>query len=722
MDAGKVSTGQRDYFGWLGICVLIFVLAMAVRGLHLRQIRTAPFFDLPMGDAEIYDVWARQIAGGDWLGNKVFYHPPLYAYFLAAIYRVLGSSVLIVRLIQIIIGSFSCVLLADSGRRLFSKPIGLLAGLMLALYAPAIFYDALFHKSALDSFFLCLTIWLLSLLTAGPCRGLLWFSAGLVMGCMVLTRENALIFIAVIIFWLLVHHRNLGSRRLVFAAVFLAGSAILLVPVAIRNKVIGGHYLLTTSNFGRNFYIGNGENATGFYRPMRQGRGHARFELDDDTQLAEKAAGRKLGPAEVSAYWTRQTIKYIRSNPARWLSLMLKKAVLVCNAAEIADTEDQYTYMSWSAPLRLSGCVCHFGLIAPLALFGLCATWGQRKKLWLFYLMLAGYAASVVIFYVFGRYRYPMVPFLVLFASAGLVEARRFLRNTSTAHIVACVAAIIAAGVVSNWPIVPKTIMQAMTLTNIGSEFILRGNLQEAVKYYRQAIQISPDYAEAHANLAVVLESENRFEEAAIHYRRVVQLRPDDTEVHYKLGKILSAQGKSEEAAGEYEIVLEAEPNSFEAHYNLGNILKSRGELDKAVSHYYKALTVKSDDADTHNNLANALRQQGKTDDAISHYLLAIRIKPDYATAHSNLGYVLMDKGQLDEAIVHIEQAAGLTKYQNATILSSLSAAYAAKGRFDEATKTALKALNIAVAERNDRLANFVRRQLEMYKQGKTLK
>lgn len=315
-----------------------------------------------------------------------------------------------------------------------------------------------------------------------------------------------------------------------------------------------------------------------------------------------------------------------------------------------------------------------------------------------------------------------MVPFLVLFASAGLVEARRFLRNTSTAHIVACVAVIIAAGVVSNWPIVPKTIMQAMTLTNIGSEFILRGNLQEAVKYYRQAIQISPDYAEAHANLAVVLESENRFEEAAIHYRRVVQLRPDDTEVHYKLGKILSAQGKSEEAAGEYEIVLEAEPNSFEAHYNLGNILKSHGELDKAVSHYYKALTVKSDDADTHNNLANALRQQGKTDDAISHYLLAIRIKPDYATAHSNLGYVLMDKGQLDEAIVHIEQAAGLTKYQNATILSSLSAAYAAKGRFDEATKTALKALNIAVAERNDRLANFVRRQLEMYKQGKTLK
>jgi len=63
-----------------------------------------------------------------------------------------------------------------------------------------------------------------------------------------------------------------------------------------------------------------------------------------------------------------------------------------------------------------------------------------------------------------------------------------------------------------------------------------------------------------------------------------------------------------------------------------------------------------------------------------------------------------------------------LTKYQNATILISLSAAYAAKGRFDEAAVTAQKALDIAVAERNGRLTDFARRQLETYKQGKTLK
>jgi tetratricopeptide (TPR) repeat protein len=83
---------------------------------------------------------------------------------------------------------------------------------------------------------------------------------------------------------------------------------------------------------------------------------------------------------------------------------------------------------------------------------------------------------------------------------------------------------------------------------------------------------------------------------------------------------------------------------------------------------------------------------------------------------------MLMDKGRLDEAIEHIEKAANLTKHQNATILSTLSAAYAAKGRFSEAIAAAQKALDIATAGRNNQLADFIRRQLETYKQGKTLK
>ena len=92
------------------------------------------------------------------------------------------------------------------------------------------------------------------------------------------------------------------------------------------------------------------------------------------------------------------------------------------------DTEDQYTYASWSTPLRWTGRVFHFGVLAPLALLGVLLTWNQRGRIWLLHLLLVLYMASVVMFYVVARYRFPMVPFLVLFAAAGLAGIPGFLR------------------------------------------------------------------------------------------------------------------------------------------------------------------------------------------------------------------------------------------------------------------------------------------------------
>ena len=90
----------------------IFALALLVRLLHVWQIRSAPFFTVLMGDSRGYDEWAQRIAGGDWLGHEVFYQAPLYPYFLGAVYAAAGRSLLTVRILQAVIGSASCVLLA----------------------------------------------------------------------------------------------------------------------------------------------------------------------------------------------------------------------------------------------------------------------------------------------------------------------------------------------------------------------------------------------------------------------------------------------------------------------------------------------------------------------------------------------------------------------------------------------------------------------------------
>ena len=195
--------------------IAIFLFSLVVRLLHLWQIRPAPFFELLMGDAQSYHAWAQQIAAGDVIGSDVFYQAPLYPYFLGLVYAVLGDGPMIVRLCQAVLGSLSCVLLAFAGWRLFSTRVGIVAGVMLALYAPAIFFDGIIQKAALAAFLLCLLLALLSRLMGQPDRRWSWLGVGLALGCLVLIRENAMVFVGAIVLWLLWHQRHLARQRLV---------------------------------------------------------------------------------------------------------------------------------------------------------------------------------------------------------------------------------------------------------------------------------------------------------------------------------------------------------------------------------------------------------------------------------------------------------------------------------------------------------------------------
>src|SRR5207253_3816900 len=277
---------------------------------------------------------------------------------------------------------------------------------MLAVYAPAIFFDGLLQKSVLDVFFVCLALWLIARITGrthGSAAARPWLALGLALGGLSLTRENALVFVVVIVAWILVTVRD----RVKAAGAFALGLAIVLVPVAARNSVIGGGFYVTTSQFGTNFFIGNHRGADGTYQSLRYGRGAPEYERQDAAELAESELHRKLTPREVSRFWTARTLAFIVSEPGAWLKLMARKTVLLVNATEMVDTEDQESYAEWYGVLRLLGPVTHFGVLVPLAFAGMLATWSGRSRLWVLYALLIVYALSVMFFFVFARYRYP---------------------------------------------------------------------------------------------------------------------------------------------------------------------------------------------------------------------------------------------------------------------------------------------------------------------------
>jgi Flp pilus assembly protein TadD len=413
--------------------------------------------------------------------------------------------------------------------------------------------------------------------------------------------------------------------------------AVLLVPVGVRNRHFGGTLQLTTAQLGPNLYIGNHPGADGIYRPLRPGRGDARFERIDAQAFAEDRMGRRLSPAEVSSFYVEEVWRYVREQPLDWTMLMWRKLRLVANAVEIADTEDASTHGEDSAILAVAGRVWHFGILLPLAVFGCYWTWLDRRRLWLLYALVLLYTVSVVSFYVFGRYRFLLVPPLTLLAAAGLYELSRTFRSAGTRRILAGSALLVLVAVVANRPMVDDRVMQSVTRFNYGLGLEEQGSIPEARAQYERAVRLQPSLAEAHYRLGILDLKEHAIDSAIARFEAALHFDPALHDVHNSLGMALLERGELEAAETHFLAALQTWEDDSQALNNLAHAAFRRREYALAESRYRRALEVDAKNPQTHNNLGILAAIRGDLKSAIGHFQDAVALDPSYEEARANL-------------------------------------------------------------------------------------
>ncbi len=165
-------------------------------------------------------------------------------------------------------------------------------------------------------------------------------------------------------------------------------------------------------------------------------------------------------------------------------------------------------------------------------------------------------------------------------------------------------------------------------------------------------------------------------------------------------------------------------PDAAPVHYGLACVLQKQGKFNEAISHYQKALRGNPNNVEAHNNLGVILLAQGKLDKAAGHFRQALQFKPDFAEAYNNLAWILTAYPDSElhnppQAIELAERAAELTRYQDAGVLDTLAAVYAAAGQFNRAVTTAQTAIALASATKNNALANQLNERLQLYRQAK---
>jgi tetratricopeptide (TPR) repeat protein len=443
------------------------------------------------------------------------------------------------------------------------------------------------------------------------------------------------------------------------AALFVAGAALVLLPVALRNLVVGGEFVLLSSQGGQNFYLGNNlGNHTGLVTFPANVRSDPMTLEADFRALAEHRAGRTLGPSEASSFWMRESLREMASDPAHAIKLLGRKALLSMSAFEVPNVLSIGYFGRISRSLALNP--IRFGLLFPLAMLGIAVALRDpalRRAAILPLIMLATVFLALVAFYVSDRYRLPAIAPLSLFAAVACMAALRFVREGAwRAHAgarrlaVAGVAIVALAAVVSRLPLLPPGARgAAMPPANLGNSLAKAGRLDDAIARYQEAFAIEPDTDFALYGIAVVYGDLGRYAEAIASFRKYIEKNPYSAQAYYSLGNTYFEMGHPDTAVMAFQAAVRLEPYYAEAYFNMGAVKQVSGDLPGAIEAYESALRTAPGLARAWNNLGMALIATGRNAEGAAALERAF-VDTTYIEPRMNLADLLLRQGRADPA------------------------------------------------------------------------
>ncbi|KAK1167860.1 protein O-mannosyl-transferase TMTC4-like isoform X1 [Acipenser oxyrinchus oxyrinchus] len=318
----------------------------------------------------------------------------------------------------------------------------------------------------------------------------------------------------------------------------------------------------------------------------------------------------------------------------------------------------------------------------------------------------------------------PFLPASNLFFRVGFVIAERVLYLSSAGYCIivthgisglcyqfknykkvlcAAVLALLCVNVIrcilrsSQWRSEEQLFQSALTVCplnakvhyNVGKNLADQGNQTSAIKYYREAVRLNPQYVHAMNNLGNILKERNELPEAEQLLSRAVQIQPDFAAAWMNLGIVQNSLKKFEEAENSYWNAIKFRKKYPDCYYNLGRLYADLNRHVDALNAWRNATVLKPDHSLAWNNmvilldntgnlaqaemigkeslkllpkdhtimfsLANVLGKLQKYKESEGLFLTALKINPHIASYHGNLAVLYHRWGKLDLAKKHYE-------------------------------------------------------------------
>lgn len=220
--------------------------------------------------------------------------------------------------------------------------------------------------------------------------------------------------------------------------------------------------------------------------------------------------------------------------------------------------------------------------------------------------------------------------------------------------------------------------------SNLGTEYVKRGEVEEGIKHFKAALEADPHFADAAYSLGLVEQNRGNLASAADYYQDAIRRRPDHVNSQHNLGAVLWLQGQTREAELQFRETLRLNPNHLEANANLGNLLLGLRKPAESQPYLLTALQLKPGYPQALLGLALSYKMQGQLVQAAEQFRQIIAVEPGNLEAVLNLGVALVGLSQTNEAVPYFNQVTQ-TKPQLFEELLQTAKTLAAQGRMEAA-------------------------------------
>ncbi|MDJ0633011.1 MAG: tetratricopeptide repeat-containing serine protease family protein [Xenococcaceae cyanobacterium MO_188.B29] len=229
---------------------------------------------------------------------------------------------------------------------------------------------------------------------------------------------------------------------------------------------------------------------------------------------------------------------------------------------------------------------------------------------------------------------------------------------------------------------------------NYGNQLWRYGRYTEAVKAFRQAIELEPSFDKAYYAMGLAFWFQGEYEPAVFAFKKATEINPAPYYYWRRLGSSYLLLKKYAEARAAYDTAISQNPEDFVLYVERGSVLRASEDYRGAIESYTQALKLNSDHPWAYNNRGLAYEDLQQYDKALADYNRALEINPQLAEAYSNRGNVYLNLQQYDKALADQNRALEFNP-QDANVYNNRGNVYLNLQQYERALADYTKAIEI---------------------------